>query len=290
MRPSSYKEFPYLSGIQQTKRAQVLTSTLLITSYKLYDKIKFSDDGLPMPLARLDSEPGALGPPDMIRRRKYGRKINVPTQETETAEPEPTKIRSLFPETWLWDIVTTGLVFKSGWSIKGFMAHLTVFCHVGELLAWDAHVYRRGPDYVWATSWENLFLPYANNKDADQPTHLRSLISAFVVRCLDSILPLLIIAQISRLACFCSWAGRFESYLVTNLEDRFSHDLFHVWVTSQEKGSLWHMVCGPLNACLWHSVGPEMWAVCHVISVIFTWSRSCKLLTSSIHKHNSYFW
>ena len=38
---------------------------------------------------------------------------------------------------------------------------------------------------------ENLFMPYANNKGADQPAHTRSLISAFVVRCLDSIIPLL---------------------------------------------------------------------------------------------------
>ena len=30
-------------------------------------------------------------------------------------------------------------------------------------------------------------MPYVNNKDADQPVHPRSLISAFVVRCLDSI-------------------------------------------------------------------------------------------------------
>ena len=29
------------------------------------------------------------------------------------------------------------------------------------------------------------FLSYANNKDADQPAHPRSLISTFVVRCLD---------------------------------------------------------------------------------------------------------
>ena len=29
-------------------------------------------------------------------------------------------------------------------------------------------------------------LPYANNKGADQPVHSRSLISAFVIRCLDS--------------------------------------------------------------------------------------------------------
>ena len=40
---------------------------------------------------------------------------------------------------------------------------------------------------IWAMSWENLFMPYANNKGADQPAHSRSLFSAFVVRCLDSI-------------------------------------------------------------------------------------------------------
>ena len=33
----------------------------------------------------------------------------------------------------------------------------------------------------------NLFMPYANNKGTDQPAHPRSLISAFIVRCLDSI-------------------------------------------------------------------------------------------------------
>ena len=38
-----------------------------------------------------------------------------------------------------------------------------------------------------------------NNKGADQPAHLRSLISAFVVRCLDSIIPLLAKSKISRL-------------------------------------------------------------------------------------------
>ena len=40
--------------------------------------------------------------------------------------------------------------------------------------------------WKWATSWENLFLSYMNNKGTDQPAHPRSLISAFVVRCLDS--------------------------------------------------------------------------------------------------------
>ena len=46
-------------------------------------------------------------------------------------------------------------------------------------------------------SWDNLFLPYANNKGADQPALLRRLICAFVVRCLDSIIPLVSISEIS---------------------------------------------------------------------------------------------
>ena len=38
-------------------------------------------------------------------------------------------------------------------------------------------------------------MSYANNKGAHQPAHSRSLISAFVVRYLDSIMPLLPIAE-----------------------------------------------------------------------------------------------
>ena len=40
-----------------------------------------------------------------------------------------------------------------------------------------------------ATSWENLFMPYSNNKGADQLAHPRSLISTFVVRSPDTIIP-----------------------------------------------------------------------------------------------------
>ena len=53
---------------------------------------------------------------------------------------------------------------------------------------------------------KNLFMPYANNKDADQPTHphaqpahLGSLISTFVVHCLDSTILVLPEHEISRL-------------------------------------------------------------------------------------------
>ena len=48
-----------------------------------------------------------------------------------------------------------------------------------------------------------MFMAYVNNKGADQSVHL----------------------CISRLASFWSWTGRFESYLVENPEDRFSHDV-----------------------------------------------------------------
>ena len=42
-------------------------------------------------------------------------------------------------------------------------------------------------------------MSYANNKGADQPVHPCSLISTFVVRCLDSIIPLVSISKFSSL-------------------------------------------------------------------------------------------
>ena len=46
---------------------------------------------------------------------------------------------------------------------------------------------------------EKMYLmPYANNKGADQPAHPRSLISAFVVRFQDRMIPLVYIPEISR--------------------------------------------------------------------------------------------
>ena len=45
---------------------------------------------------------------------------------------------------------------------------------------------------------KTCLMPYANNKDADQPAHPRSLISTFVVCCLDSMLCILGISKVSR--------------------------------------------------------------------------------------------
>ena len=46
---------------------------------------------------------------------------------------------------------------------------------------------------------KTCLMSYANNKGADQPVHPRSLTSAFIVHCLDSIISLDSIAEISRL-------------------------------------------------------------------------------------------
>ena len=59
--------------------------------------------------------------------------------------------------------------------------------------------------------------------------HPCSLISTFVVHCLDSIMSLVsVFGNFMPLACFCSCADQFESYLIENPEDRFSRDEFHL--------------------------------------------------------------
>ena len=43
-------------------------------------------------------------------------------------------------------------------------------------------------------------MSYANNKGADQPAHPRSLISAFVVRCLDSLMSVISVIKLASVA------------------------------------------------------------------------------------------
>ena len=68
-------------------------------------------------------------------------------------------------------------------------------------------------------------MSYANNKGADQPALPRSLISAFVVRCLDSVMSLVSVTQISSLmlASVAEQASLSLTWSETN-EDTFSHD------------------------------------------------------------------
>ena len=43
------------------------------------------------------------------------------------------------------------------------------------------------------------YVPYANNKGADQPAHPGSLISAFVIHCLESVICIVAISTFPRL-------------------------------------------------------------------------------------------
>ena len=64
-----------------------------------------------------------------------------------------------------------------------------------------------------------MSLGFANNKDADQPVHPHRLISAFVIRLLESIISKLPTSEIS----IVQLVSVAEKIVVGNPEDRFSH-------------------------------------------------------------------
>ena len=72
-------------------------------------------------------------------------------------------------------------------------------------------------------------MQYANNKGEDQPAHPRSLISALVVRCLDSVMTLVSVTKISSLllASVAEQASLSLTWSETP-EDTFSHDEAHL--------------------------------------------------------------
>ena len=72
---------------------------------------------------------------------------------------------------------------------------------------------------------KNLFMPYATNKGADKPAHPRSLISTFIVCCLDRIIHLVSISEISSLYIASVVAQAGLSLPCRKPEDRFSHDV-----------------------------------------------------------------
>ena len=76
---------------------------------------------------------------------------------------------------------------------------------------------------------KTCLMSHANNKGADQPAHPRSLISAFVVRCLDSVMPLVSVANISSLmlASVAEQASLSLTWSETP-EDTFSRDEAHL--------------------------------------------------------------
>ena len=115
---------------------------------------------------------------------------------------------------------------------------------------------------IWATSWENLLLPCANNKGADQPAHPCSLISTFVVCYLDNIILILAKSVISSiyLASVAAQAGLSlpwsqvpkTGFLVTRLiysgesevlYPTFSHRPLFPWTVHCSIFSQWTVYC-----------------------------------------------
>ena len=78
---------------------------------------------------------------------------------------------------------------------------------------------------------KTCLMSYANNKGADQPAQLRSLISAFVVHCLDSIISLDSKAKISRslLASVVAQAGLCLAGSETP-DDTFCRVMAHLYI------------------------------------------------------------
>ena len=81
---------------------------------------------------------------------------------------------------------------------------------------------------------KTCLMSYANNKAADQPAHPCSLISTFVVRCLDSVMSLVSVTKISSLmlASVAEQASLSLTWSETP-EDTFSHDEAHISSTTE---------------------------------------------------------
>ena len=72
-------------------------------------------------------------------------------------------------------------------------------------------------------------MSYANNKGADQPAHLRSVISTFVVHCLDSMIGILALATVWRLQPVSEVEQAGLSLTWSKIpEDTFSRDVAHM--------------------------------------------------------------
>ena len=81
-------------------------------------------------------------------------------------------------------------------------------------------------------------MSYANNKGADQPAHPRSLISAFVVRCLDSVMSIVSVTKLSSLllASVAEQASLNPTWSETP-ENMFSHDEAQLLVNTADRSS-----------------------------------------------------
>ena len=114
---------------------------------------------------------------------------------------------------------------------------------------------------------------HANNKGAAQPAHPRSPISAFVVRCFDSIISLRFYSQkFKTLASFRGCAGQFVSGMVGNsrryvLSCRGSYILYILHVIEPEQKEIKEVVFFKCNVQLFHRNTPDSLQTCERIYI-----------------------
>ena len=104
-------------------------STSVVLSSKIHMMNKhnpISDDAVPM--AMVDDSGDATVIVRGKKRKNTG--ISVSTTGSEPVEIEPLKIRSVFPETWLWDIVSIGLVYNFYHTLGILADNKLVFFHI----------------------------------------------------------------------------------------------------------------------------------------------------------------
>ena len=101
-------------------------------------------------------------------------------------------------------------------------------------------------------------MPYANNRSADQPVHPCSLISTFVVHCLDSITHILAKSKISSLQ-LVAVAEQASLCLTWSQmpEDRFCFDVAHMffWQFIRIKSLLIHLLIKKADLLKFRLVG-----------------------------------
>ena len=97
--------------------------------------------------------------------------------------------------------VSAHFLLKGVNTINHFMLACSIFCNlvITDLFKWLKSAICKIINANEPGHEKMCLMSYANNKGADQPAHPCSLISAFVVRCLDSIISLDSIEEISRL-------------------------------------------------------------------------------------------
>ena len=105
-------------------------------------------------------------------------------------------------------------------------------------------------------------MPYANNKGADQPVHPRSLISAFIVRCLDSVMSLVSVTKISSLmlASVAEQAGLCLAWSETP-EDTFCRVMAQIFQLNLKSYRCMHMYHELEPSFLLVKIGPHVGAL-----------------------------